>query len=66
MRNYQKDKSTLSIPWVESPFFYSLLENSNLTDEQKELCTKYHEDGYVIIDLELSDEEIQKVVDDMY
>ena len=27
MRDYFKDRSTLSIPWVESPFFYSLLEN---------------------------------------
>jgi len=33
MINYFKDKNTLSIPWIESPFFYSLLENSDLTDE---------------------------------
>tara|TARA_Y100000593_G_C4316758_1_gene341346 strand:- start:340 stop:1272 length:933 start_codon:yes stop_codon:yes gene_type:complete len=66
MINYFKDKNTLSIPWIESPFFYSLLENSDLTDEQKKLCTKYHEDGYVIIDTGISDEEIQKVVDEMY
>tara|TARA_B100000902_G_scaffold396007_1_gene455908 strand:- start:993 stop:1928 length:936 start_codon:yes stop_codon:yes gene_type:complete len=66
MKNYLEDKSALTIPWVESPFFYSLLENSKYTEEQKSLCIKYHEDGYVIIDLNLTEEEIQEVVDDMY
>lgn len=66
MRNYQKEKNILSLPWTESPFFYSLLENSNLSIDEKELCVKYHEDGYVIIDTELSNEDIQNVIDDMY
>lgn len=66
MRNYTKDKDTLSIPWIESPFFYSLLENSDLSVYEKELCTKYYEDGYIIIDTELSDEDIENVVVDMY
>ena len=66
MRNYFKDKNTLSIPWVESPFFYSLLENSDHTEEVKEMCKYYHENGYLIIDLDLTDEEIQPIVNDMY
>ena len=66
MRDYFKDKNTLSIPWVESPFFYSLLENSDHTEEVKEMCRYYHENGYLIIDLNLTDEEIQPIVDDMY
>ena len=66
MKNFSKDKHALSIPWVESPFFYELLKNSNLSDKEKEMCINYHEKGYAIIDLNLSDNEIQQVVDDMY
>ena len=47
MRDYFKDKNTLSIPWVESLFFYSLLENSDHTEEVKEMCRYYHENGYL-------------------
>jgi hypothetical protein len=49
--NYSTDRNALDIPWIESPFFYSLLENSNLTEEQKTMCINFHEKGYVIIDL---------------
>ena len=66
MKNFSKDKHALSIPWVESPFFYELLKNSNLSKKEKEMCINYHEKGYAIIDLNLSDNEIQQVVDDMY
>jgi len=66
MKNYIENKSALTIPWVESPFFYSLLENSDFTEEQRSLCIKYHEEGYVIIDLDLTEKQIQEVVDDMY
>ena len=66
MREYALDKSSLPIPWIHSPFFRSLLDNSDYTKEQKEMCIQYNEKGYLIIDLELSDEEIQGVVDDMY
>ena len=66
MRDYFKDKDTLHIPWVESPFFYSLLENSDHSEEIKEMCKYYHENGYLIIDLDLTDDEIQPIVDDMY
>ena len=66
MKNYLVDKEALPIPWVHSPFFYSLLEQKNYTIAEKEMLRKYHIDGYVIIDLELSDEEIEKIVADMY
>ena len=66
MRNYFKQKDTLTTPWIESPFFYSLLENSDFTQEVKDMCKFYHENGYLIIDLNLTDDEIQPVVDDMY
>jgi ectoine hydroxylase-related dioxygenase (phytanoyl-CoA dioxygenase family) len=64
---FYTDKSALNIPWVESPFFYDLLENSNdLSDEQKKICQQYHEEGYVVIDLNLTDDVIDNVVKDMY
>ena len=66
MINYYKDKEALPIPWVESPFFHSLLENSKLSDEEKEMCRSYNEKGYLIIDLELKDAEIEPIIDDMY
>lgn len=65
--DYFKDKEALDIPWIESPFFYDLLENdTTLTDDQKEMCKYYHENGYLIIDLDLDDAQISGVVDDMY
>lgn len=63
---YFSNKNALSMPWVESPFFYHLLESSNLSKEEKAICTKYHEDGYLVIDLELPDDQIDSVVGDMY
>ena len=56
MNNFSITKNSLDIPWIESPFFYQLLEKSNLTEEQKSNCKFYHENGYLIIDLNLTDE----------
>lgn len=66
MKKYFTDKDALDIPWIESPFFYQLLENSNLSKNEKDLCIQYHENGYVIIDLDLSEDEISLIVKDMY
>jgi ectoine hydroxylase-related dioxygenase (phytanoyl-CoA dioxygenase family) len=64
---FYTDKNALNIPWVESPFFYELLENSSdLTDDQKKICKSYHEEGYVVIDLNLSDDTINNIIKDMY
>ena len=63
---YFKDKNALDIPWIESPFFYSLLDNCDLTPEQKDMCKHFHEKGYAIIDLNLTDDDISPILDDMY
>ncbi len=60
------EKNQLSLPWIESPFFYDLLDASDLSNDEKELCSKYHEDGYVEIDLKLTDNEVDCIVKDMY
>ena len=62
MKNYFIDKNSLDTPWVESPFFYQLLESSNYTEEEKTILTKYHEDGYLVIDLELDNEFIDSLM----
>ena len=66
MIDYKTNKHALDIPWIESPFFYDLLENSSLTPEQKEQCAFYHENGYLIIDLDLDQSTIDSITTDMY
>jgi ectoine hydroxylase-related dioxygenase (phytanoyl-CoA dioxygenase family) len=66
IKNFKTDKNALTLPWTESPFFYDLLESSNLTDEERQMAIKFHEKGYLIIDLELTDEYLSGVINDMY
>lgn len=61
MKNYKQDKQALDIPWIESPFFYDLLENSKYTPQERELLISYHERGYVVVDLEITDDFIEEL-----
>ena len=63
---YFFNKNSLDVPWIESPFFYKILNNSNYSEEEKKILIDYHEKGYLIIDLSLSDTIINSVVSDMY
>ena len=58
MKNYKQNSEATNWPWIESPFFNELIKHQNLTDEQRELSQKINQDGYVILDLGLSDEQI--------
>lgn len=66
INKYFTDKNSLDIPWIESPFFYSILEHSNLTEDQKKLCSDFYENGYVVVDLNLKDDDISPILHDMY
>jgi ectoine hydroxylase-related dioxygenase (phytanoyl-CoA dioxygenase family) len=66
LKKITKDKNFLSLPWVESPFFYDLLKNNNHTKEESDLATQFHENGYVIVDLNLDDNFLKKLISDMY
>ncbi len=66
MNQFFINKNALNVPWVESPFFYQLLSNSNLTLEQQEQAIQFHEKGYIVVDLELTDEFLGHVIDEMY
>jgi ectoine hydroxylase-related dioxygenase (phytanoyl-CoA dioxygenase family) len=63
MKNYLTDKNALSCPWVESPFFDDLLLNheNEYSPEERGLLNKFNKLGYLIIDLELSDEFIESL-----
>ena len=66
MSRFYTDKNAMTCPWTMSPFFYKLLENdTSLNDEQKALAKKFYEDGYVTIDLNLSDDIIEKIKNDV-
>jgi hypothetical protein len=58
MRNFKQNHEEMNWPWVESPFFNELIKHQELTDEQRELAIKLNKDGYVILDLGLTDEQI--------
>ena len=66
MKNYKTDSSALDIPWIESPFFNSLLENSNYTESEKELLIKYNKDGYIVLDLELDEEFVDTLMQGIF
>lgn len=60
-KNYKQDPNATNWPWVESPFFYDLLESQELSEEQKNIAKKFHEDGYIVLDLGLTDTEIEEL-----
>jgi len=61
MKNYKQDSFATNWPWCESPFFYDLVNQSNLSEEEKILATQYHEEGYCVVDLNLSESELAKM-----
>lgn len=56
----------MPIPWVESLFFYEILAEKSLTEEEKELAIHFHEEGYVILDLELSEEYCNDLFEELF
>jgi len=65
MTNFNTKNST-SLPWVESPFFYEIMDELEISEEMKNLAIKFHEDGYLIIDLEISEETIESIKEEMH
>jgi hypothetical protein len=66
MKKYFTDKNSLDIPWIESPFFHQLLKNSNYTEEEKSILTEYNEKGYIVIDLDLTEEYIDNLLKQVF
>ena len=61
--DYFNNLDAMSMPWVESPFFDTLIENVELTKHEKNLAKKYNKSGYVVIDLDISDDELRIISD---
>jgi ectoine hydroxylase-related dioxygenase (phytanoyl-CoA dioxygenase family) len=59
------EKNSLSMPWIESPFFYEILKKMDISEEMKKMAIKFHEDGYIILDLNLENKFIDEIIDEM-
>lgn len=67
VNRFKTDANAMSMPWVESPFFMDLAaRRTDLTSEQIEMLCDFNRDGYIIVDLDLTDVEIQNIIIDMY
>jgi len=65
MKNYYTDKNALDIPFIESPFFHKVVGNNNYSNEELEILFDYHRNGYITIDLELTDEFVDTLLKDV-
>jgi len=64
--DFLQNPEITSFPWLCSPFSEKLIENDNtLSDDEKDLCLRYHRDGYVIIDLSLDDKFCNQLVESL-
>ena len=63
--DYHFNKDSMSMPWVESPFFDEIVESIDPGDELTKQAVYYSKNGYLIIDLELSDETIDTINNDV-
>lgn len=52
-------------PLIESPFFYSLIKNKNLNKEDLSDLINFYENGYIIVDLHLSYEDLKSIRDEI-
>jgi Phytanoyl-CoA dioxygenase (PhyH) len=62
MRSYARELDALPIPWVESPFFRSLLGYAELTSADTTLVANYHKFGFVKISLGMTHHQCSEVV----
>ena len=62
--DYKFNKDSTSMPWTESPFFFSIIKNLTLPEDLKKLACDYNSDGYVIIDLDLEESFLNNITKD--
>ena len=43
----------MNMPWFQTPFFKTLLEEADLAEDDKKLVATYAQDGYLIIDAKI-------------
>lgn len=52
-------------PLVESPFFYSLVKQKNIVEDDLKDLIHFHENGYVVIDLNLTETDLKLIREDI-
>lgn len=63
MIDFNKNPDLISLPWIETDFFYSQLKKKKISNEFKQYAIKFHEEGYCVVDLDLSQKIINKIID---
>jgi ectoine hydroxylase-related dioxygenase (phytanoyl-CoA dioxygenase family) len=63
MIDFNKNPDLISLPWIETDFFYSQLKKKKISNEFKRHAIKFHEEGYCVVDLDLSQKIINKIID---
>jgi ectoine hydroxylase-related dioxygenase (phytanoyl-CoA dioxygenase family) len=54
-----------NLPWIESPFFYTLLKNSSLSEEDKNFVKFFAEEGYVVFDTGIDHQILDEIVSEL-
>jgi hypothetical protein len=52
-------------PWVESPFFERILAGLGLSPDLEVIARKYHDDGYVVLDEVITDEQADSICEEV-
>lgn len=52
----------MNLPWIESPFFESILSDKKLNNEETTLCRNYNENGFIILKNLISNENADAIV----
>jgi hypothetical protein len=60
MKKIEFNEKNYNLPWVESPFFFDLLKKKSSV--LKKLAVDFHKNGYVIINLNLSEKFIENIL----
>ena len=55
----------MNLPWIESPFFDEIIYSQMLTPEQEKLATKYHANGFIILENVFPHQLLDEVKTDM-
>ena len=62
MGNFHKNPNLISLPWIESDFFYSQLKTKKISREFQQYAIKFHEDGYCVVDLGLPQKKMNEII----
>ena len=55
----------MNTPWIESPFFETILQEKEISAEYKELCRSFNTNGFVILKNVISKESADQLINDI-